>query len=176
MPKLKINKEKLTKYFFIALSVVISVVIIYYKDSLANFSEFGYLGIFLVTLLGNATVILPAPAFIVTYVGGSIYNPVLVAVAAGLGATIGELTGFMAGYGGKVLIEENKKYERVRKWMEKSGFLTLLILAAIPNPIFDIAGMIAGATGYPLKKFILATILGKIIKFLVLAFIGKFSL
>ena len=57
-------------------------------------------------------------------------------------------------------------------FMKKNGFLTIFILAIIPNPFFDLAGVFAGFTGYPLKRFILATILGKTIKFVLLALLG----
>ena len=70
---------------------------------------------------------------------------------SGIGASIGELTGYLAGYGGSAVIEENSKYKRIAKWMNKNGFITILVLATIPNPIFDLSGIFAGATHYSLK-------------------------
>jgi len=50
----------------------------------------GYLGIFLVSLVGNASIILPVPSFIIVFTFGAILNPWLVGLAGALGATIGE--------------------------------------------------------------------------------------
>lgn len=170
------NKEKLIKYSLICASIVISGAIVYFRNDLDNLQGYGILGIFLISVLGNATVIIPAPVILSAFIGGSVYNPILVGLVVALGATIGELTGFMAGYGSRVIITKHKHFEKVEKWMNKSGFLTLFVLAAIPNPLFDLAGMFAGATKYPIKKFIPATFLGKSIKFLVVALVGSYFL
>ena len=164
------NKEKIIKYSLIFASILISVVIIYFRNDLAKLQGYGLLGILVISILGNATVVIPAPVILSAFIGGSIYNPILVGLVVALGATIGELTGFMAVLGGQVAITNHKhfehsyRYKRVEKWMTKSGFLTIFILAAIPNPLFDLAGIFAGATSYPVKKFLLATFLGKSIK------------
>lgn len=166
------NKEKIIKYFFIFLSIAISVLIIAFRHELAKLTNFGYLGIFLINLVGSATVIIPAPSIIATFVGGSIYNPLLVGIFSGIGAGLGELTGYLAGYGGSVVIKENKNYEKISKWMNKNGFVTILVLAIIPNPIFDLSGIFSGATHYSLKKFLTAVLIGKIIRFIGIALLG----
>lgn len=177
IPKLKkwfiTNKEKIFKYLLITASVLISGIIIFFRNDLAKLQGFGIFGIFIISVLGNATVIIPAPVILSAFVGGSIYNPILVGVVVALGATIGELTGYMAGYGGRVAITNNKHFKRIEKWMNKSGLLTIFCLAAIPNPLFDVAGIFSGATNYPVKKFLLATFLGKTVKFLTVALLGR---
>lgn len=166
------NKERFIKYGAISISIIISALIFYYKDNLAKLTGFGYLGIFLVNLLGSATIVIPTPALIATFVGGSIYNPVLVGLVSGLGTTIGELTGYLAGVGTSIIFEEDKRFKNVIKWMKINGFVTIFILALIPNPVFDLSGIVSGATGYPIKRFLLATFLGKTIRFVVIALIG----
>ena len=173
-PKLKLTKEKLIKLSFLLASILISIVIVYFRDSFSNLEGYGYLGIFLISILGNSTVIVPAPVILTAFVGGSIFNPFLVGIITAAGATIGELTGFMAGYGGQAIIPKGKNYQKIEGWMKKSGFLTIFILAVIPNPLFDLAGMISGVTKYPLKKFLLATFLGKSVKFLAFALLGSY--
>lgn len=167
------NKDRIVKYLMIFASVLISGIIIYYKNDLAKLASYGYMGIFLVSVLGNATVVIPAPVILSAFIGGSVYNPIIVGLVVALGATIGELTGFMAGLGGRVAITDHRHFKRIEKWMTKSGFLTLLFLAAIPNPLFDLAGIFAGATNYPIKKFLLATFIGKSLKFLTVALLGS---
>lgn len=168
------KKEKVTKYLLIFGSILISGVIIYFRNDLAKLQGYGIFGIFLISVLGNATVVIPAPVILSAFVGGSIYNPILVGLVVALGATIGELTGFMAGVGGQAVITDNKYYKVVEKWMMKSGFWTIFVLAAIPNPLFDLAGIFAGATNYSIKKFLLATFLGKSLKFLTVALLGSY--
>ena len=167
------NKDRIIKYLFIFISVLISGAIIYFRNDLAKLEAYGILGILLISILGNATVVVPAPVILTAFIGGSVYNPVLVGLVVALGATIGELTGFIAGLGGRVAITDHKHFKKVEKWMAKSGFLTIFILAAIPNPLFDLAGIFAGATNYSAKKFLFATFLGKSIKFLVVALLGS---
>lgn len=146
------NKEKIIKYFFIFLSVAISILIFIFRDLLSNLSGYGYVGIFLINLIGSATILIPTPAIVATFVGGSIYNPLLVGILSGIGASIGETTGYLAGYGTSALIKENKNYKRVETWMNINGFLTIFVLACIPNPVFDLTGVFAGATKYSFKR------------------------
>ncbi|MDP3918044.1 MAG: VTT domain-containing protein [Candidatus Woesebacteria bacterium] len=167
------KKEKVIKYLLIIASILISGVIIYFRNDLAKLQGYGILGILLISILGNATVVIPAPVILTAFIGGSVYNPVLVGLVVAIGATIGELTGFMAGIGGQVAITNHKHFKKVEGWMMKSGFLTIFVLATIPNPLFDLAGIFSGATNYPIKKFLLATFLGKSIKFLTVALLGN---
>lgn len=168
------NKERIIKYSLIFFSILISGIIIYFRNDLAKLQGYGIFGIFLISILGNATVVIPAPVILSAFIGGSVYNPILVGLVVALGATIGELTGFMAGTGGRITITDQNNFQKVEKWMTKSGFLTLLVLGAIPNPLFDLAGIFAGATNYPIKKFLLATFLGKTIKFLSVSLLGSY--
>jgi membrane protein YqaA with SNARE-associated domain len=170
------NKEKLIKYGAIVLSILISVCIFYYRNRLADLTAYGYLGIFFINLLGAATIAIPTPALVATFVGGSIYNPLLVGLISGLANTLGELTGYMAGVGTSIILEEDKRFKKVGKWMRINGFITIMILALIPNPLFDLSGIISGATSYSVKKFLLATFIGKTVRFIIIAYIGAYSI
>ncbi len=57
--------------------------------------------------------------------------------------------------------------------MSINGFLTIFILAVIPNPLFDLSGIISGATKYSFKKFFVATLLGKTIRFIGISYLGS---
>lgn len=138
----------------------------------------GYLGIFLVNLIGSATIIFPIPAFLVVFLFGAVLNPWLVGISAALGAVLGELTGYAVGLGGKKVIE--KKYEHLLKkaneWMEKyKAFFIITLFAATPLPD-DVIGIICGAIKYDLKKFFLASLTGKLIMNISLAFGGYFGM
>ena len=138
------------------------------------FGDWGYFGIFAIMALSNATIIIPAPGLFAVFAAGGAYDPLLIGIAGGLGAGLGELTGYLFGYGsaGIADAEKNRQYARVKGWMEKNGFLTVALLAAVPNPLFDIAGIAAGALKYKWWKFLIACALGAIAKSIVFAYFG----
>ncbi len=162
----------------LALMVVIAITVAAYllRDELKNFEVLGYPGIFLISLISNATIMLPAPGFIVTLIGGSIFNPFLVAVAAAAGAVLGELTGYLAGYSGRGVFQRAPSYDRLEGLMQEYGGWTVLVLAALPNPIFDIAGAAAGALRMPVLAFLIWGFAGKLIKMLAIAYAGALGL
>ncbi len=133
----------------------------------------GYAGVLAVNLIGSASVIVPVPGLAVVCGAGAGdvgLNPVLLGLAGGFGSTIGELTGYLAGYGGNTLVQRSKHYDRFRQLVITKGGLALFVLSVIPNPLFDIAGIAAGSLGYPLKRFLLYVLAGKVIKFVVVAY------
>ena len=156
-------------------SVAITVVIVAFRKQLASLRAYGYLGVFLISMLGNATIILPVPSLAVVFAGGGVLSPWLVGLVAGVAEPIGELTGYMAGYGGSAVVGNDGRFERVRRWMERRGFVTLFVLSAIPNPLFDLAGIAAGMLRFPVPKFLLACWLGKTLKAFLIAYLGKLS-
>ncbi len=116
------------------------------------------------------------PGFIVTLIAGSIFNPILVAVAAAAGAALGELTGYLAGYSGRGVFERAPSYDRLEELMKEYGGWTVLVLAAVPNPLFDIAGAAAGALRMPVAAFLIWAFAGKMIKMLAIAYAGALGL
>ena len=156
--------------------VGISFYIFEIRAQAAKFAVYGYPGIFLISILANATILLPAPGIAIVFAMGGVFNPFMVGLAAGAGAAIGELSGYMAGFSGQAIAEHTKIYERIQDWMQKYGMLTIFVLAAIPNPFFDLAGMAAGTLKMPLYKFLLACLLGKIIKMWIFAYAGAYSI
>lgn len=156
--------------------IAISVYIFMIRDQAAKFAEYGYPGIFLISILANATLLLPAPGVAIVFAMGGVFNPFMVGIVAAAGSTIGELSGYMAGFSGQVLAERTKIYERIEHWMEHYGMLTIFFLAAVPNPFFDLGGMAAGALKMPIHKFLLSCLLGKIIKMWIFAYAGAYSI
>lgn len=141
-------------------------------------STFGYLGVFLASFVGSATVILPAPVFLAIFAAGSVLNPWLVGIIGGLGAALGELTGYIVGRGGKKVIEKKHKkwIDRTKSWFEKHGaFPIITLFAATPLPD-DVVGILCGVINYDLKKFFLATLIGKIAMMTALAWGGALGI
>ncbi len=154
------------------LAVAITAAIILLRDELARFSRYGYPGVFVISLLGNATVILPAPSLAVVFGMGGVLNPLFVGLVAGVGEALGELTGYLAGYGGRAVIEDWEMYGRLERWMRRHASATIFVLSVIPNPVFDLAGIAAGALRFPLQRFLLSCWVGKTIKTTTFAFAG----
>lgn len=162
----------------LAIAAVIGVTVYIYsiRDRVDEFAAYGYPGIFLVMLLANATVIIPAPGVAVVFAMGSVLNPLRVAFAAGAGGAIGELTGYLAGFGGQAVVENTKIYERILPWVKKYGAWVILVLSAFPNPFFDMAGIAAGIARIPLWQFLLACWIGQTIKMAMFAYAGAYSI
>lgn len=165
-------KDKTKKILGLVLAVVISVAVFAFRNRVADLKGCGYLGIFLISILGNATIILPVPVILTAFVGGGIFNPFWVGFITAAGASIGELTGYLAGAAGQIVVAKDKRLQRIEGWMQKYGLVTLFVLAAIPNPAFDLGGIVAGATKIPVWKYLLAVGLGKAVKFFFFAFLG----
>jgi membrane protein YqaA with SNARE-associated domain len=154
----------------------LSVAIYLFRDRLAGLAGMGYAGIFLVSLLSNATLILPVPSPLLVFSMGSALPFFLVGLSAGVGEALGELTGYALGVGGRAVIEKRDTYERLQRWMQRRGALTILVLSIIPNPVFDLAGIAAGSLRYPLWRFLLFCWLGKTIKSTAIAWLGSQSI
>ncbi len=150
-----------------------------FRNQVKKLQDYGYIGIFLLSIAANATIIIPLPGVAFTTAMGAIFNPVGVAIAAGLGASIGELSGYMAGFSGQGVAERSTLYHRLTSWMkehQKLAYGAIILLAFIPNPLFDLAGMASGALRLPLWKFLIACAIGKILKMLMFAYAGYYSI
>ena len=154
----------------------ISVYIFSIRDQAEQLAAYGYPGIFLLSLLAYATVLLPAPGVAIVFTMGAVFSPIGVALAAGAGAALGELSGYLAGFSGQAVIERTDTYARLSQWMRRNGPLTVLILSALPNPFFDLAGVAAGSLKMPVRRFIFWCWIGETIKMTLFAFAGSFSL
>ncbi len=166
------TRSIILRSLIILLLICLTILLITYRDRVQSFGHYGYPGIFLVSLFSNATLIFPIPGVVFTSAMGAVFNPFWVAVAAGSGAAIGELTGYLAGFSGQLIIERRDWYERLVVFMRKYGEATVAILAFIPNPVFDLAGMAAGMLKMPVLKFLLWCSIGKILKMLAFSYTG----
>ena len=149
----------------LALAVVVAVFTVAFalRDMLQvpAAEALGYPAVFLISLMGNATVVFPVPAILAVCSGGIVLAPLIVGLVAGIAMALGETTGYLAGFSGSNLARNNRVYRRVQPWMERRGWIVVLLFASIPNPLFDIVGMAAGATRMPLWRFLGAAWAGK---------------
>lgn len=159
--------------------VIVLAVIFSYRDRIQDLASYGYAGIFAITVLSNATVFLPVPGVAVVFAMGAIFNPWIIAIVAGCGAALGETSGYLLGFSGQGLAERSERYERILAWLRSNDRWTgwaILVLAAIPNPFFDLAGIAAGTLKIPLWRFLVFCTAGSILKMLAFAFAGDAGL
>jgi len=160
----------------LALAITAAIYLLAGGSTAERLLSYGYVGVALVMFMSSATVILPAPGLAVVFAAGRFLDPLLVGLFAGIGAAFGELTGYMAGYGGRQALERSGRAGRIQKWMERNGFLTIFVFAALPNPAFDVVGIAAGGLKYDVRKFLLAAAMGNIVKASCMALLGEKAL
>ncbi len=133
-------------------------------------AQAGYAGIGLAALIASAGLILPVPALAAVCVASAFLNPLFIGLIAGTAETVGELTGYFLGYSGRGVVSQGRLYRRLEGWMRRRGWLLLFVVSLIPNPVFDLVGVTAGALRYPLVSFLGVVLAGKLIKFVSLAY------
>ena len=173
-PEKKLSKKTLNiiRAFILLGVLVLTVVLVLNRGRIQELQAYGYPGIFLFSILANATILIPVPGVIFTSAMGAVFNPLFVSIAAGSGAALGELSGYLAGFSGQAVVEDTERYRRVVRWMEKYGDLTILFLAFIPNPLFDLAGILAGVLKMPVWTFLAYCLIGKVLKMMMFAYAG----
>lgn len=156
----------------ISLSIIAAAIM--FRTQLSHFRSLGLLGIFLANLLASSTIFFPAPGIATVVAGGAVYPPILVGILAALGASLGDMLGYLFGSAGKNVLYRNhgKRYERLMKLFEKYVDVVIFIFAFVPNPLFDGVGILAGALKYPLPKFFALLFAGRLLRNLALAYFG----
>ncbi len=161
--------------------VLLSFVVAYYFNRLVKelnlpiykYAWLAYAVVFVVTLVANLTVLAPVPiAVIVMTVVAKEWNPALAALSAAAGGTLGELSGYYAGYAGRkiAITSDFIGFDRVEKWINHYGAWAIVFLAFQPLVPFDVGGLIAGAAKMPMRKFLPALFAGKLPKYLIMAY------
>lgn len=139
---------------------------------------YGYVGIFMSSLIGSSTIIFPVPYLLLVFSSSSVLNPFVVGIVSGLGSSIGEMTGYALGFGGNktILKKYEKQIESMRKLFKKyRGGIGIFLLSVTPFP-FDIVGIFCGIIKYDAVKFFLLCLGGKVIKHTIIAYAGFYGL
>lgn len=181
------SSKKRRVIFLVALLLVIAITIILeliygrHPERLEELKAYFYWGAFLISLIGNATIIFPGAVLvllsnlgILLHASTGLLGPISVGVLGGVGAAIGEVTGYILGYSGRAIVEKGRMYGRVEGWLVKWGALAIFLFSLVPF-IFDVVGIAAGVLRFPFWKFIFFCWLGRTILyvvFVVLAALG----
>ena len=154
--------SKILNIIALILVVGVSVIIFLKRDMLADLQTYGYAGVILLCFIANATVLLPAPSLMVVTAAALVYDPWIVGLCGAVGTTLGECVGFF--FGDRVAALKNPTERKVYDFVSKYGCVAVGIFAVLPLPLFDIAGIAAGAMGMKWYKFVISCFIGKLIK------------
>jgi len=191
----KVDKQRLRHWDYLAglLGVIITVLVIigviYYWEDVEALEKFGYVGAFIISVLGGATILAPVPMTPVIFILGAVMRPtyasylgpVFVGLAAGAGEAVGGMLIYMTGFAGGLFLPSPTSrfydfYSHITKWMEKRGGIILFILSAVINPFFYPAAIAAGAIHFGFCKYLIICVIGKTIKGMTVAFAGYYGL
>ncbi|MBI4336644.1 MAG: hypothetical protein HY683_02290 [Chloroflexi bacterium] len=166
------RREHALRVLAIAVVVLAVITVVVFRRSLLDLQGVTYPGVFLLSLIGSASIVVPVPGLASVCAGAPLLqlNPVVIAIVAGAGEALGELTGYLAGFSGRALVERYPLYRRLAGWTERRGGFVLFAFSVIPNPLFDIVGIAGGSLRYPLHLFLLIVFLGKALKDLGIAY------
>lgn len=175
------NKVRVDFMRIVVLVIVVGLTayLISIREQAAELTKYGYPGVFLINALASGTILLPAPGAMMTFAMGGVFQPLWVGVVAGAGAACGELTGYAAGYSGQAVVQNTDLYNKVISRMRihmRATMLVVLLAAAIPNPFFDIVGIAAGVLRVRLDQFVVATLIGNVVKMSLFAYAGSASI
>ncbi len=165
-----------TSIALILAALLIMGLALLFGRGLADFQNYGYFGIFLMAVIGTVAPLWLMPGWLAAFIGGGLFNPLIVGLVAGTGELVGELVGYMIGRGGQIAVEKLKFYPRLEAWMKRRGVIVVFLFSAVPNPATKAADAAAGALRMPLWKFAAAVWAGKVIKSLAFAFAGYWGL
>jgi membrane protein YqaA with SNARE-associated domain len=142
-----------------------------------NFAEqYHYFGIFLISFIGASSVIFPIPYMVIIFALGSELEPLLIAIAVGLGSAAGEFTGYLLGIGGgKIISEKSKEKARsLTKVIEKFGWIYIFFFALTPLPD-DLLFIPLGIMRYGFVRAFVPALIGKFSMGLIVAYSGRFT-
>ena len=139
--------------------------------------QYGYFGIFLISLIGALSIIFPIPYTVIIFTLGGIFEPLWIAVAAGIGSAVGEFSGYLLGFGGRRIIGEKykKKMEFLMKILDRFGPIVIFFFALTPLPD-DLLFIPLGIIRYSLIRALIPALIGKVCMSFIVAYSGRFSI
>jgi len=152
----------------------------HFVEWMQNFSvQYGYFGVFLMSLLGSMSIFFPIPYTVVIFTLGTVeeFNPLLIALASGVGSAVGEFSGYLLGLGGRKIISEKskRKMDFLLKVFGKFGPLAIFLFALTPLPD-DLLFIPLGVMRYNLLKAFIPALIGKLCMSLIIVYSARFTI
>ena len=135
------------------------------------FGAWAYPGVFLITFLANAAIALPIPYLpIVGQVARTAEFVPLVVLTAAFASVLGESVAYAVGRIEKDLFSDHRVYRRLQGLVGQPvrAGLVLFALSVPLNPLFDVAGIAAGALGIPYRVYFWSVFGGRLVRFAIL--------
>lgn len=169
MKKAVLSNRLLSVLLGAALFLLFALPFVFLREQLENMAALGYIGLFSACALSNVSVFLPSSSTMFVILASSVLNPALCVLIGGLGTALGEQCSYLCGRAGASSFErkDDDALGRVHGFVRRHAFLAVFLFALAPLPVFDLAGVAAGADRMPWPKYALAAFLGKTIKFAV---------
>ena len=176
--------------------IAVCVLLVYHWEYLVRFQQYGYLGLFIMTIVTGFSIPLPVPYMVLTFTLGGILHPALVGAVAGMGLGIGGSLLYLTGRGGRRFLPQfditdpadeaySSRWSRflrkikVPKMMDfarRKGTVAIFLLSAVPNPVFAPVAVSMGTMRFSMVKFFAACWGGSTAKAMVLAYLGYLGL
>lgn len=162
----------------LAVTIGLCCAVVIFWDFIQSAREYGYAGVFIISVFAGGTIFVPVPGLLVVFTLGSILHPAIVGAAAGLGEAIGSMTIYLTGYGGHGTLKTYtpRFASKFESWINHHGGLSIFLMSAIINPLFYPFTIIAGMLRFGFIKFFFLCWGGKTIKNCAVAYIGYFGL
>ncbi len=172
----------------VTLTFCLAIMVVLYWENFQEFAGFSYMGLFFISIIGGATVIIPVPSLVVQFTMGAVLNPALVGAVAGLGTGIGGTLIFLFGRSGRRIFSNTsfsgsgsnrtivRWTARIMTWARHRGSLAVFFMSAVLNPIFFPMAVAIGTSRFKLWKFFLMCWAGNTVKSLAIAYLGYFGL
>lgn len=172
------KREALIGGLSLAITIVLSVLIIHYRSYLDDMERWGYFGCFVISVITNGTFILPGFGIVFTFTLGGVLNPAIVGAVAGIGEAVGAIGAYLTGYAGRGLLRESNSglYLRFSNIIDRHGSKAIFLISSLLSPFFYPFAVFLGMIRFGWLRFFLATWAGRTVKTMVIAYLGYFGL
>ena len=172
------KREALIGGISLAVTIALSILIIYHRSYIYQIAHWGYLGCFIISVLTNGTFILPGVGIVITFTLGGVLNPAIVGAVAGIGEAVGAIGAYFTGYAGRGIFRDSNSslYLRLSNIIDRHGSKAIFFVSAVLSPIFYPFAVFLGMLHFGWVRFFLATWAGRTVKSMALAYLGYFGL
>ena len=172
----------------IGLTSSLAILVVVYWQSFQEMAGYSYLGMFFISIIGGATVIIPVPSLALQFTMGAVLHPAIIGAVAGLGTGIGGTLIYLFGRSGRKLFSYTEfsinKYDnfitrllsRITGWTQRRGSLTVFLMSAVLNPVFFPMALAIGASRFKLWRFFTMCWAGNTVKSIIIAHLGYYGL
>jgi membrane protein YqaA with SNARE-associated domain len=170
----------------VVLTIAMFILIIAFNEQVKMMQNWGYIGAFLISILGGATIIIPVPMLaVIVALASALATPweaALLGFSAAAGEVIGALIIYYTGIGAGSAIDTTKTdrfhrlYDKMVGFIRRRGAWALFSVTFIINPLFYPAAFVCGALKFGLRRFIIVVTLGKLVKCMTVVYVSFYGL